>query len=113
MSDMKVDQILTQIRALREQTGVAKSGMVEADSFAVNAPSNVNFGAMLKESINAVNSTQQASGALAAAFEAGAKDVSLTEVMVNMQKSEVAFKAVVEVRNKFVDAYQEVMRMSM
>ncbi|WP_373077173.1 flagellar hook-basal body complex protein FliE [Zhongshania sp.] len=113
MSDMKVDQILTQIRALREQTSVAKPGMIEGDSFSVNAPSNVNFGAMLKDSINAVNSTQKNAGALAAEFERGAKDVSLTEVMVNLQKSDVAFKAVVEVRNKFVDAYQEVMRMSM
>ncbi len=113
MSDMKVDNILTQIRALREQTGVAKPGMVEAASFSVNAPSNVNFGAMLKDSINAVNTVQQNSSALASAFERGAKDVSLTEVMVNAEKSSVAFKAVVEVRNKFVDAYQEVMRMSM
>ncbi|MEX1667540.1 flagellar hook-basal body complex protein FliE [Zhongshania guokunii] len=114
MSDgMKVDQILSQIRALREQASVSRPGMIEADSFAVNAPGNVNFGAMLKNSIDAVNSTQQNAGAMSAAFERGDRDVSLAEVMVNMQKSDVAFKAVVEVRNKFVDAYQEVMRMSM
>jgi flagellar hook-basal body complex protein FliE len=33
--------------------------------------------------------------------------------MVSTQKSSVSFKAMVEVRNKFVEAYQEVMRMSM
>ncbi|MBQ0759879.1 MAG: flagellar hook-basal body complex protein FliE [Gammaproteobacteria bacterium] len=115
MSDMKVDQILTQIRSLRDQTAIARP---EADPNSLGAihvgnTPKVDFGSMLKQSIDAVNATQQNSGALAAAFERGDDNVSLTQVMVNMQKSEVSFKALVEVRNKFVDAYQEVMRMSM
>jgi flagellar hook-basal body complex protein FliE len=114
MSDsMRVDQVLNQIRALREQSGVIKPGMIEADSLGVAATGNVNFGAMLSQSIDAVITTQQQASAMASAFERGDRDVSLTEVMVNLQKSDVSFKAVVEVRNKFVDAYQEVMRMSM
>jgi flagellar hook-basal body complex protein FliE len=109
MSDsMRVDQVLNQIRALREQSGVIKPGMIETDSLGVAATGNVNFSAMLKQSIDAVNTTQQQAGAMASAFERGDRDVSLTEVMVNLQKSDVSFKAMVEVRNKFVDAYQEV-----
>ena len=52
-------------------------------------------------------------GVATTAFERGDLNVSITEVMVNMQKAQVSFKAAVEVRNKLVDAYQEVMRMSM
>ncbi|CAA0099814.1 flagellar hook-basal body complex protein FliE [Zhongshania aliphaticivorans] len=115
MSDMKVDQILTQIRSLRDQTAIARpEGDVNSlGAINVGATPKVDFGSMLKQSIDAVNETQKNAGAMSAAFERGDDNVSLTQVMVNLQKSEVSFKAMVEVRNKFVDAYQEVMRMSM
>ena len=115
MSDMRVDTILNQIRSIRDQTGIAKPEFDSSNLGAINvgAAPKVDFGSMLKQSIEAVNETQKTAGAAAAAFESGDQDVSLTQVMVNMQKSEVSFKALVEVRNKFVDAYQEVMRMSM
>ncbi|CAA0090762.1 Flagellar hook-basal body complex protein FliE [Zhongshania aliphaticivorans] len=115
MSDMKVDQILTQIRSLRDQTGINRTEADPSQLGAINvgATPKVDFGSMLKQSIDAVNETQKNASALTASFERGDQDVSLTQVMVNMQKSEVSFKAMVEVRNKFVDAYQEVMRMSM
>ena len=115
MSDMKVDQILSQIRSLRDQTAIARpEGDVNSlGAFHVGASPKVDFSSMLKQSIDAVNATQKNAGALAAAFERGDDNVSLTQVMVNLQKSDVSFKAMVEVRNKFVDAYQEVMRMSM
>lgn len=113
MSDsMRVDQILNQIRSIRQQT----ADVVQADSITtgnVTGSERVEFSALLKQSIDSVNATQQQASAMAAAFERGDPNVSLNEVMVNMQKSSVSFSAVMEVRNKIVDAYQEVMRMSM
>lgn len=110
MSDnMSVNQLLGQIRSIREQTSVGNIGRVDAP----NNTEKVDFGAMLNQSISSVNATQKQAAALSAAFSRGDSDVSLTEVMVNAQKSEVSFKALMEVRNKFVDAYQEVMRMSL
>ncbi|WP_269620478.1 flagellar hook-basal body complex protein FliE [Zhongshania sp. BJYM1] len=116
MSDsMNVNQILTQIRSLRDQTSIARpeANPNSLGAINVNPTEKVDFGSMLKQSIDAVNETQKSAGAMSAAFERGDENVSLTQVMVNLQKSEVSFKAMVEVRNKFVDAYQEVMRMSM
>lgn len=113
MSDsMRVDQILNQIRSIREQTmDVAQTEKISTEG--LGSGERVEFSSLLKESIDAVNATQQQASEMAAAFERGDPNVSLNQVMVNMQKADVSFKAVMEVRNKFVDAYQEVMRMSM
>jgi flagellar hook-basal body complex protein FliE len=115
MSDMRVDQILTQIRSLRDQTAISRpeGNTNSLGDINVGGTPKVDFGSVLKQSIDAVNDTQKSAGALLKAFERGDPDVSLTEVMVSTQKSSVSFKAMVEVRNKFVEAYQEVMRMSM
>ncbi|MGH8314875.1 MAG: flagellar hook-basal body complex protein FliE, partial [Steroidobacterales bacterium] len=48
---------------------------------------------------------------MAAAFESGAKDVDIAQVMIEVQKAGLAFRAMTEVRNKLVQAYQDVMNM--
>jgi flagellar hook-basal body complex protein FliE len=50
--------------------------------------------------------------ALANAYEGGDKSVDLTKVMLEVQKASLAFRAMTEVRNKLVDAYTQVMNMS-
>ncbi|HEU4402299.1 MAG TPA: flagellar hook-basal body complex protein FliE [Candidatus Polarisedimenticolia bacterium] len=54
---------------------------------------------------------QQKAESMASAFETGAKDVDIAQVMVEVQKASLAFRAMTEVRNKLVDAYREIMRM--
>ena len=56
-------------------------------------------------------SAQQKSGALAKAFEMGDPSADLAKVMVASQQSQIAFRATVEVRNRLVQAYQDVMNM--
>ncbi|MFW5446947.1 MAG: flagellar hook-basal body complex protein FliE, partial [Methylophagaceae bacterium] len=58
------------------------------------------------------NETQQAAGKLKTAFEMGDPNVSLADAMIASQKASVAFQATLQVRNKLVQAYEEVMRMS-
>lgn len=70
-----------------------------------------NFADLLKQSIDKVNQTQQAGSALSQSFQKGDPNVELTEVMVSLQKANVSFQAMVEVRNKLVSAYQDVMNM--
>ena len=105
---MSIDQVLGQIRAIRQQASAPVEAMRESSS----QTERVDFGNVLKNSIESVNSTQKTAGEMAAAFERGEENVSLPEVMVALQKADVSFSAMVEVRNKLVDAYQEVMRMS-
>jgi flagellar hook-basal body complex protein FliE len=69
------------------------------------------FGEVLGESIRAVNELQQGATEMATAFEKGDPNVDLSQVMVELQKASVSFSAMVEVRNKLLSAYQDVMNM--
>ena len=67
----------------------------------------------LKQAVNAVNEVQQEAGAKRTAFEMGDRSVSLGDVMVASSKSGIALDATVQVRNKFVEAYKEIMSISL
>lgn len=103
MSDMDISQVLAQMRVMA------------AKAQGVNAPAETgetsNFQELLKNSINAVNETQKAAGALTEKFQQGDPNTDITDVMIALQKSSVSFSAMTQVRNKLVDAYQEIMRM--
>ena len=69
------------------------------------------FSDMLGNAINKVSETQQASSQLSNAFEIGKSGVDLTDVMIASQKASVSFQALTQVRNKLVQAYQDIMQM--
>ncbi|MCK9395554.1 MAG: flagellar hook-basal body complex protein FliE [Methylobacter sp.] len=104
MSEMNVNQVLAQMRAMSLEAGSAK---------VQETGGGADFAAMLKQSIGAVNDTEQTAGKMTKAFETGDTNVSLAEVMVASQKASVSFQAMVQVRNKLVEAYKDVMNMPM
>lgn len=101
MNEINTAQVLAQIRDLGAPLRVENVPNADSDGFA----------SVLTRSITAVNDTQQAAAAQASAYEAGAPDADLTQVMVSLQKASLSFQAMTEVRNKLVNAYQEVMNM--
>jgi flagellar hook-basal body complex protein FliE len=101
MSDINIQNVLAQMRTLSIDAG-AKPQAVDSGS---------DFAAMLKQSIDTVNQHQHVAGNMANDFEMGKPDVSLAEVMVASQKASVSFQAMLQVRNKLVDAYKDVMSM--
>src|SRR4030066_24566 len=103
MNEMGRTEILAQMRALSTQ---AQGRVMPAGT-----PPQDSFQTMLKSSVDGVNNTQQQAASLASAFEAGEPNVDLANVMVAMQKANISFQAMVQVRNKLVSAYQEVMNM--
>jgi flagellar hook-basal body complex protein FliE len=104
MSDVSIDQVLNQMRILSQNNIVPGSDSVAT----ANRP---DFSKMLNDSINQVNNLQQEAGNLKVAFETGSSEVDLPEVMVAAQKASLSFEAMTEVRNKLLNAYQEVMNM--
>jgi len=106
MSDMQINDVLAQMRAMSNQ--VKTTGVESSES-----PAGSNFSSLLSQSIEAVNKTQIQSGELATAFTKGETDASLAEVMVSMQKASLSFQTVLQTRNKLVEAYKDVMRMTM
>jgi flagellar hook-basal body complex protein FliE len=75
------------------------------------APASGGFAELLKSSIDSVNEAQSSAADMAAALERGEQAVSLPEVMIALQKASLSFQAMTEVRNRLVNAYQEIMNM--
>jgi flagellar hook-basal body complex protein FliE len=69
------------------------------------------FGEIMSQAVNKVNEVQKASSAMATAYEQGVAGVDITDVMIASQKASVSFQAMVQVRNKLVEAYRDVMNM--
>jgi flagellar hook-basal body complex protein FliE len=106
MSQMEIDSVLAQIRSLSAQ---ARVGSPQATAPQKSGPSE--FASLLSKGIDQVNQTQQRAGQMEEAFQRGTPGVELSQVMVEMQKANVSFRAVTEVRNRLVSAYQEIMNM--
>ena len=68
------------------------------------------FGAFLEGSISEVNKLQQEAD-LAIKDLASGNEVDIHNTMIAMEKAEVSFKLMMQVRNKIINAYEEVMRM--
>lgn len=105
MSNMDINQVLAQMRAM----AAAAEGRGNAGGD--DAVQGADFGALLQSSIEQVNDAQAHARELANAFETGDTNVELPEVMIALQKASVSFQAITQVRNKLLNAYQEVMNM--
>ena len=105
MSEMQISQILHQMRTL---TAVAQQ---EAQPQVAGVPGGGGFADMLRQSLEKVDGAQKAANGLATAFEIGDPAVDLAQVMIAQQKASVTFEAAVQVRNKLLEAYREVMSM--
>ena len=69
------------------------------------------FSDLFAQALQSVNELQQDSSQLSHQFDQGDRSISLSDVMIARNKSSVAFEATLQVRNKMVDAYKELMNM--
>lgn len=109
MSDININEHLAQLRAAAAKAQGKPNEAAEAGA-AADVPS---FTEMLKDSIDKVNELKTISGDKKKAFELGDPNVSLAEVMIASEKAGIAFQAMVQTRNKLVEAYRDIMNMSM
>jgi len=106
MSQMQIEQVLQQIRSLSAQLRPAATPSAPQAAGGVSE-----FARLLHQDIDSVAQSQQRAGALSDAFERGTPGVELPDVMLELQKASVSFRALTEVRNRLVSAYQEIMNM--
>ena len=107
MDKIDASDLLSQLKAM--------AAMAQAD-FKTGAPPAAGttvFSALLKGAIDHVNDIQGNADRLETAFDQGDPNVSLVQVMVALQKADVSFQAMTEVRNKLVTAYQDIMNLPM
>lgn len=101
MNSINVNSLVSQLKIMASQAHGNNN----------DVQNNESFSSMLGDAINNVNELQQKSSELKASFELGEPGVSLTQVMVASQKADISFQALLQVRNKLISAYQEIMRM--
>jgi flagellar hook-basal body complex protein FliE len=97
--------LLARLRTLAAQAQGSKTAEATA------AAGTADFSSLLETALNKVNDVQTQASRLAGAVEAGDPDVSVADAMIAAQKSSISFQAMVQVRNKLVNAYQEIMSM--
>lgn len=111
---------MTQMRLMAAQAkGVARADLASMQSGMAGASAGVgvvggasgSFIGMLQNALGQVNELQQTSDSMAGSFERGSDQYSLAEVMIAKQKAGIAFQATVQVRNKLLESYKEVMNM--
>ena len=105
--------LLQQMRAMRDQTVAApRAELINQDraATALQGPQQTGFGEMLASAVQSVNQLQKASSKASNDFVTG-KENDLVKVMIEGQKSSLGFQAMVQVRNRFVTAYQDIMNM--
>jgi flagellar hook-basal body complex protein FliE len=104
----RIEAMIAQLKAAATKpTGAAAApiGVGEA------AAAKVNFSDALKSSLEQVSGSQIKADELGKSFAMGDDKVSLSDVMISMQKASIGFQATVQVRNKLVASYHEIMNM--
>jgi flagellar hook-basal body complex protein FliE len=99
-----VDALLGQMRA----------AIAASQGQSVQTPAKaggVSFTDVLKSSLDSVNQAQHKAEDLQKAFVLGDDKVTLSDTMIAMQKANISFQAAVQVRNKVVAAYNDIMNM--
>lgn len=102
-----VEQMLSELRSaasLAQGKPVDKAGGAQT-------PGGVDFSQALKSAIDQVSQAQQQAQQMTQDFASGQSNVNLQDVMINLQKANLSFQQMVQVRNKLVSAYQDIMNM--
>lgn len=89
--------------ALRKSGAGAASGKSPVDK--------ASFGLAFDQALRAVSKTQDDAMKMTRDFQLNPESASLEETMIAMQKSQIAFQSALNVRNRMVSAYTEIMNM--
>ena len=99
----QIEQMLAELRSASALTGGKgpTAGQVPSDG--------PDFADVLKNTIDQVSAAQVDAKKMAEDFSTGQSDVNLQDVMINLQKASLSFQQMVQVRNRLVSAYHDIM----
>ena len=105
-----MDSLLAQmcVAMTAAQSG-ATPPVLPKDTGGVNRTTD--FAAVLKSTLDGVAQVQNHAESMQQAFVLGDDKVSLSQVMIDMQKANISFQTTVQVRNKVIAAYNDIMNM--
>ncbi|MGE5652426.1 MAG: flagellar hook-basal body complex protein FliE [Bacillota bacterium] len=102
----RIEAMVSQLKAA---AAAAKGDVKPVDE--EKPAARADFAAALRASLDSVNNAQHNAEQLGQRFALGDDSVNLSDVMISMQKANISFQATVQVRNKLVSAYQDIMNM--
>ncbi|WLI78954.1 flagellar hook-basal body complex protein FliE [Kosakonia sp. H02] len=103
---MAIQGIESVVSQLQATAGIARNQSVESEP-------TISFAGQLHAALDRISDTQNAARTQAEKFTLGEPGVALNDVMTDLQKSSVSLQMGIQVRNKLVSAYQDVMNMQM
>lgn len=106
----RIESMLAQLKAAAQRPQTEALGDTSS-SVGLQNTGKLNFADALKASLNQVNQVQMDAEKLGKSFAMGDDSVSLSDVMIAGQKANISFQATVQVRNKLVSAYHDIMNM--
>ena len=107
MDTSGIDRMLSQLRTA--QALASRKPQQAKESAAPEAGEAGSFASALKTSLSDVSKTQAQAEQLQKNFTVGDPNTNLQDVVVAMQKSQIAFSQAIQVRNKLVQAYHDIM----
>ncbi len=102
----RIEAMMAQLKAAATRGATAAPAAPTGE-----ATAKVNFADVMKNQLDQVSDSQNKSEEMGKSFTMGDDKVSLSDVMISMQKASINFQATVQVRNKLVSAYHEIMNM--
>ncbi len=103
----QLDSMLAELRSVSAVTS-AGGGKSAATADTVGG---TDFSQALKSAIDQVSQAQKSAQQMTQDFASGGDNVNLQDVMMNLQKASLSFQQMVQVRNKLVTAYNNIMNM--
>jgi flagellar hook-basal body complex protein FliE len=106
----RMQELVNQMRSLAAEAATKPQSSLGASAVSSTAATQqTDFAATLKSALDGVNQQMEQASTLQQQFSAGQSNLSLSDVMLAAQKASLSFQAVLQVRNKLVSAYQDIM----
>jgi flagellar hook-basal body complex protein FliE len=109
---MPVNALSSALQQMQSMAAQAAGGASPAAAGESGAATTGSFASALKASLDKISTDQKTAVSESQAFELGSSNVSLNDVMVDMQKANVGFQFGLQVRNKLVTAYNDIAQMA-
>lgn len=100
-----------EVKSINAQIAQAVAALKAPAAAVKPKESGFDFVASLDSALKSVSRNQQVSAELQRQFQLENPNVGLEETMIAMNKSQIAFSAAVQVRNRLVQAYEQIMNM--
>ena len=111
----QIDSMLAMLRNMSAQaspaSSIANAVTPVADTGSSGGSAKVSFADALKNSLGEVNQIQQKAQDMGDQFASGNDNISISDVMIATQKANISLQTTVQVRNKMVAAYTDIMNM--